>query len=125
METAIPECLLTEDNRQVLAHLSPLSCHSDIAQPLAAKLEWYPGVNFFCPDRAQYRYCCWYVGVKIFAFATGMQNVHLRLPDHAETDAVSSGATPCAAAGEGWFSLVWNSGHVGRWAGVAYNHANC
>lgn len=123
MTLQVPKNLETETNRRVLSYLEPLSCHSDIVEPLDASLAQFSDVEWFCPDIEHYKYCFWYVHDTIFAFATGMQSIGLRLPDCEHDRAASEGAVKCMEAGSDWYSFPWDVATIGSWSGIAYKYA--
>ncbi len=119
----VPVELQNEMNRQVLTHVEPLSCHSDIIEPINSSANRHSDVRSFCPDGKSYKYCIWYVGRTIFAFATGMQNIGLRLPTQSHDEALSGGATQCMAAGDMWMSFPYNDEQMDKWVEMAYEYA--
>src|SRR5882672_5691952 len=69
---AIPPELDTEQNRAVLAHLYPLSAHSDVVEVLMKAVEPLGDVQTFCPDPHEYRYVVVSTRNVVFGFARGM-----------------------------------------------------
>ena len=78
---AIPPELDTEQNRAVLAHLDPLSAHSDIVEVLMKAVEPLGDVQTFCPDPHEYRYVVVSTKNVVFGFAEGMTSVAFRLDE--------------------------------------------
>lgn len=120
---SIPEILKCAGNDQVLEYLVPLSCHSDIIDPLRLQFERYPDVQWFCPDLSGYRYFLWYVEETILAFAAGMHNISLRLPGRSHEEAIEDGAIKCEAAGSDWFSFPYDAKVLGKWVDISYEYA--
>jgi len=123
MEKDIPTNLQTLENKIVIEYLRPLSCHSDIIENLANCLNKYSDVKSFCPDDKNFKYCFWYVGDSIFAFAVGMQNVYLRLPKEKQQKAELSIATKCDEAGNEWYSFLYNEKLLETWSDYSYEYA--
>jgi len=107
----IPKHLLNDNNKRVLEYITPLSCHGDIVQYIEKAYSNNPSVTAFCPDGKNFRYCFWYKEDTIIAFAVGMQNVYLYLPD----DAKISGARNFSTVGDGWFEFPYDHEELGYW----------
>ena len=79
MTKPIPKELSISINADVLETLQGKSCHSDIVIPVQQCLMQYSDVSSFSPDGKNYSYVCWYVNNVIFAYATGMKMVSIKL----------------------------------------------
>ena len=112
MEKAIPQNLLIKENFQVLSHLSGQSCHSDIVEPLDKYLAGYEAVKSFCPNPIEFSYCFWYLYNEIFAFATGMQRVKIKLVNMESLNLESMEMQREKGAGPFWYSVPWDSPHL-------------
>jgi len=87
MNKQIPIEIDTSLNRGVLNSLKGTNCHSDIIIPLEKYLSEYKEVKSYCPDGKNFSYVCWYVNNIIFAYATGMQKISIRLAQAGDLDA--------------------------------------
>lgn len=119
----VPAHLRTHQNAQILKFLEPLSCHSDIAEPLVGVLREYPDVQFYCGNREEFHSACWYVNDTVFAFAEGMHSVHLRLPTADQKQARLQGGVSNTKAGSGWTGFKYNHSDLSIWVEKAYSYA--
>ncbi|WP_157672106.1 hypothetical protein [Cellvibrio sp. PSBB006] len=117
MRRQVPPQIDNDINQEVLKFLGPLSCHSDIVEPLERCLEAYGDVSSFCPAPAEFTYVVWYVGDVVFAFATGMQEVALRMGGGSQ----ASGNRHQQL--DGWYNFPYNSKDLCSHVHYAYNHA--
>ncbi len=107
----IPAEIDTSKNSEVLKILQGQSCHSDIILPIEECLKEYSDIKSYCPDGRNFSYVCWYVNNIIFAYATGMQKVSVKLAQTGLLD----------------FSKLESSGNFescSKWYSVSYNTSN-
>ena len=123
MSIPVPEELKTDRNDVVLAFIEPLSCHSDILGPLETSLSVFSDVKAFCPDSRSFRYFLFYVDNIVFAFAVGMQNVYLKLPEYSRESAIENGGAVFQEAGDNWYSFSWGMEEMSYWSKIAYENA--
>jgi len=123
MKKSVPKELVNELNVEVLKRLEGASCHSDIVEPIEEVLEQYEGVGVFCPDGEHFSYCCWYVNNIIFAYATGMQNVTLKLVQTERPVNRKSAANCDNNATTKWRSVPYNSTNLNEFVVSAYKAA--
>jgi hypothetical protein len=121
----IPPELDNEQNRAVLAHLHPLSAHSDVAEALMKAVEPLGDVQTFCPDPRQCRYVVVSTNKVVFAFAEGMRTVAFRLDERFKQRALVTGGVASPACGPGWvgfevFRNDWPKVDLEFWARKAY-----
>ena len=119
MEIEVPSELKSDKNKNVLAFLRPLSCHSDIIEPIYGLLKREKEVKFFCPDPQNFKYCFWYVENSIFAFGSGMEHIGLLLPAKFSVEAISSGAIESKNIGINWFLFSYNNVELKKWVTLA------
>jgi hypothetical protein len=122
MEIIFPPELNNRKNKNVLAYLRPLSCHSDIVGPLDSILKTLKNVKSFCPDPVHFKFCFWYVNQTIFAFAVGMHNVALMIPPEFCIEAISEGAVACGKAGKDWYLFPYDHSNLNKWARLAFKN---
>lgn len=117
MHRRLPDELHNDKNKEVLKFIEPLSCHSDIVEPLSQCLRQYDDVSCFTPDSEAFKYVLWYVKDTVFAFAVGMHGVSLRI------------SSECTFSGrehehlKGWTSLPFDSSELCDAARMAYKSA--
>ena len=123
---AIPPELDAEQNRAVLAHLDPLSAHSDIVEVLMKAVEPLGDVQTFCPDPHEYRYVVVSTKNVVFGFAEGMTSVAFRLDERLKQRALITGGVAYPACGPEWVQFVvfrgpdWPKVDLEFWARKAY-----
>jgi hypothetical protein len=122
---AIPLELDIEQNRAVLAHLHPLSAHSDVVEALMKAVEPLGDVQTFCPDPREYRYVMVSTKNVVFGFATGMTSVAFRLDERFKQRALLTGGVALPGCGPEWvgfevFRSDWPKVDLEFWARKAY-----
>jgi hypothetical protein len=123
MTRPIPTEIDTNLNQEVLASLKGASCHSDIIIPLQQSLSDCLGVQSYCPDEKNYSYVCWYVNGVVFAYATGMQKVSIRLAQKGALDTGKLKSPDNFFKCNSWYSVPYNSDDLGILAKSAYESA--
>lgn len=128
MTRSIPNELLTDANRPVLAHVKEMSAHSDIADALAVAVKSLGDIQLFCPDREHCRYVLVSTKGVIFGFAIGAHTIAFRLDDRLKSRALATGAEPYPACGPDWVSFIpfrddWPRVDLAFWALKAYVYA--
>jgi len=122
----LPPELDTEQNRVVLAHLQPLSAHSDIVEVLMKAVEPLGDVQTFCPDPREYRYVVVSTKNVVFGFAAGMTSVAFRLDERFKERALITGGVALPECGPEWVEFVvfrgsdWPKVDLEFWARKAY-----
>lgn len=110
-------------NAEVLAYLNGRSCHGDIIEPIDSVLRTISDVGWFCPEKHNFSYCCWYVRGLIFAFGTGMREITLRLPPlQSKLDNRPDVFLGRYDDGQ-WWSITYDHPSLKKWALPAYEHA--
>jgi hypothetical protein len=122
---AIPPELDNEQNQVVLAHLHPLSAHSDVVEALMKAVEPLGDLQTFCPDPHQFRYVVVSTRTVVFGFAVGMNTVAFRLDERFKQRALSTGGVALPACGPEWVDFVilrndWPKVDLEFWARKAY-----
>src|SRR5258706_10370169 len=123
---AIPPELDTEQNRVVLAHLHPLSAHSDVVEALMKAVEPLGDVQTFCPDPHEYRYVVVSTKNVVFGFASGMTSVAFRLDERLKQRALITGGVALPECGPEWVDFVvfrgadWPKVDLEFWARKGY-----
>ncbi len=122
---AIPPEVDNEQNRAVLAHLHPLSAHSDIVEALMKAVEPLGDVQTFCPDPHEYRYVAVSTKNVVFGFAAGMNEVAFRLEERFKQRALLTGGVALPECGPEWvafevFRNDWPKVDLEFWARKAY-----
>jgi hypothetical protein len=123
---AIPPELDTEQNRAVLAHLHPLSAHSDVVEELVKAVEPLGNVQTFCPGPHEYRYVVVSTKNVVFGFARGMTSVAFRLDERLKKCALITGGVALPVCGPEWVDFVvfpgtdWPKVDLEFWARRAY-----
>ncbi len=122
---AIPPELDDEKNRAVLAHLHPLSAHSDIVEALMKAVEPLGDVQTFCPDPHEYHYVAVSTENVVFGFAAGMNTVAFRLDERFAQRALRTGGVPLPECGPEWVSFElfrsdWPKVDLEFWARKGY-----
>jgi hypothetical protein len=125
MKLVIPPELDIEQNRTVLAHLHPLSAHSDIADALMRAVKPLGDVQTFCPDPRQCRYIVVSTRNVVFGFAAGMTAVAFRLDEKFRERALRTGGVALNECGREWIEFVvvrddWPRVDLEFWARKAY-----
>ncbi len=123
MKKSVPENLINELNVEVLKRLEGASCHSDIVEPIEKIFKQYEGVASFCPDGKSFSYCCWYVNNNIFAYATGMRNVTLKLAQNEPPVSRKQEGSCGNDIATKWHSVAYNSTRLNELVASAYNIA--
>jgi hypothetical protein len=128
-DPSIPPGLDHPLNRAVLAHVAPLSAHSDLADVLQAAVKPLGDVQLFCPDWQSYRAVVVSTKGIVFGFATGMDTVAFRLDPRMRSRAVQTGGLAYPACGDDWVAVLhhrpdsdWPAVDVRFWALKAYGH---
>ena len=122
---AIPPELDNEQNQVVLAHLHPLSAHSDVVEALMKAVEPLGDLQTFCPDPHQFRYVVVSTRNVVFGFAAGMNTVAFRLDERFKHRALITGGVALQACGPEWVDFVifrddWPKVDLEFWARKAY-----
>ncbi len=130
MEQNIPALLNNRINAPVLAHLTGLSAHSDVAGLLQSAVQPLGDVTIFCPDAQAYRYVATSTNGIIFGFAAGMSTIAFRLDERMKPRALATGARAYPECGEDWVSVLplgsdadWPAVDLRFWALKAYVYA--
>ena len=128
MSQSVPPFLIRPVNARVLAHVEPLSAHSDVADALIESVKPLGDVQLFCPEARQYRYLVASTNNVIFAVALGMRLVGFRLDSVFKSRALESGAAPYPDCGDEWVSFTlfrpdWPKPDLLFWARKAYGFA--
>ena len=109
MNKPIPREIDNSYNREVLSKLKGASCHSDIVEPIQTHLNKYKDVASYCPDGKNFGYICWYVNNIVFAYATGMQKVSIRLSQNGDLDFEKLSQAKSYEENSNWYSVSYNS----------------
>jgi hypothetical protein len=72
MSEPVPSYFSHDVNRRVVAHVAPLSAHSDIADVLVTAVQPLGDVQIYCPNPRQYRYVTVSTKGVIFGVALGV-----------------------------------------------------
>lgn len=130
MPQPLPKNLATPVNARVLAHVAPLSAHSDIAGVLGDAVKALGDAQVFCPDWQSYRYVVVSTRGVIFGLAVGMDTIAFRLDPRMRNRALLTGAMAYPDCGEEWVAVVhpqpdadWPVVDVRFWAQKSYVHA--
>ncbi|MBW9262155.1 MAG: hypothetical protein K1564_11350 [Candidatus Thiodiazotropha sp. (ex. Lucinisca nassula)] len=110
-------------NQQILTHLDGQSCHADIVAPIEKCLSKLEGVKSYSPDSQNFAYRLWYVNGIVFAYASGMRSVGLRLSKSAELDLPMARCFESYQTEYGWYSLPYDSDSLGMLVNSAYESA--
>jgi hypothetical protein len=124
-ESNFGAALNTTLNRRVLQYLHDKSAHSDVTEALTTALKPLGDLQFFCPDREQYRYVVASTRNVIFAFAVGMNTIAFRLDERMKPHALASGAESYPDCGEDWVAFTlfrddWPKPDLEFWARKSY-----
>lgn len=129
-DPAIPPSLDHPLNRVVLAHVLPLSAHSDLADVLRAAVKPLGDVQLYCPDWQSYRAVVASTKGIVFGFAVGADTVAFRLDPKMKARALQTGGVPYPDCGDDWVAVLhrrpdsdWPAVDVRFWALKAYAHA--
>ena len=123
MTKSIPIEIDTNINREVLALLKGSSCHSDIVMPIQQCLNQYEGIQSYCPDGKNFGFICWYVNNIIFAYATGMQKVSIRLAQQGDLDLNKLKSPNGFQKCNSWYSVAYNSEKLSELVKSSYESA--
>ena len=123
MNKPIPAEIDNPLNKEVLNELKGKSCHSDIVEPIESYLSVLKDVNSFCPDGSSFSYILWYVNSVVFAYASGMQNVYIRLSQNGDLN-LSAAKNPKSFRRENsWYAVPYNSNNLELLVNSAYESA--
>jgi hypothetical protein len=127
MSRPFPEELRTPRNALVLAHLEPLSAHSDLSDLLLDAVQPLGAVQLFCPDPAACRVLIAATERIVFGFAVGMGTIAFRFDDRMRERALATGGIRYPQAGEEWVAVLhprpdadWPRPDLRFWALKAY-----
>jgi hypothetical protein len=109
-------------NVDVLKAFQGKSCHSDIVIPIQQCLIKYSDVSSYCPDGKNYSYVCWHVNKIIFAYATGMKMVSIRLGQD-ELNGLNIKAKVGSASSSGWCFVPYDYEEIDILVKRAYESA--
>ncbi|MCG7919920.1 MAG: hypothetical protein N0C81_18885 [Candidatus Thiodiazotropha lotti] len=119
----IPSELDNPLNQQILTHLDGQSCHTDIIAPIEKCLSELEGVKSYFPDSQNFAYMLWYVNGIVFAYASGMRNVGLRLSQSAELGLPMTPQPESFKQETGWYPVPYNSENLQMLVNRAYESA--
>ena len=123
MIKAIPVQLDTVQNTEVLQLLYGQSCHGDIILPIEKCLKDYNDVEFYCPDGRNFSYICWHVNNIIFAYATGMQKVSVKLAQTGLLDFSKLKTVESFEKCSNWYSVAYNTNKLQALVNNSYQSA--
>jgi len=123
MKKPIPSELEIQLNADVLKALEGKSCHSDIIEPLQTCLSTLKDVNSYCPDGENYSYVVWYVNKIIFAYASGMRQVGVRLSQSGELSLQEAENPKNYKIQNNWYEIPYDSDKLGFLVNSAYDSA--
>lgn len=123
MSRPVPPELNNPLNHQVLSELEGQGCHADIIAPIEKCLSGLEGVKSFCPDSKNFAYVIWYVNGTVFAYASGMRRVGLRLLKSAELDLPMPRGFESYQTEYGWYSVPYDSDSLDMLVNSAYESA--
>ena len=123
MSNPIPIEIDSAINKETLASLKGESCHSDIVIPIEDCLAGYTDVKSYCPDGKNFSYVCWYVNNIIFAYATGMQKVSVRLSQTGTLDFNKLESPKSFNDCNSWYSVPYDSKILTLLVSSAYDSA--
>jgi hypothetical protein len=109
MNKPIPREIDNSYNIEILSELKGASCHSDIIEPIQSHLKRHENVIYYCPDGKNFSYICWYVNNIIFAYASGMQKVAIRLSQNFELDFEKLSQPRSYEECSNWYSVPYDS----------------
>ena len=123
MKKILPVEISNSFNQEVLNAIEGASCHSDIIIPISRCLGKLEGVQSFCPDGKNFSYICWYVNDVVFAYATGMQKVSVKLNSTKEIEGFNPSNNININNIKGWYSVPYNYRNLCATLGLAYKAA--
>jgi hypothetical protein len=123
MKKPIPPELKTPVNAEILKELEGQSCHSDIVEPIQSHLSKLEGVKVYCPDGKNFSYFLWYVNSVVFAYASGMQKVNLRLSQSGELSLNEAKYPKSYKVENSWYAIPYNSEMLSVLVNSAYESA--
>lgn len=125
----LPAQLRSAVNADLVAYLERQrpSAHGDLVQELELALKGVASSALHCPDPAQFAYVVGFnLAGLVFALASGMQAIHVRLPEDRIAEALSEGATLAPELGPHWLRLEIFAGRLAasrarlaKWVAVA------
>lgn len=129
MNQPLPDSLATESNRPVIAFLDGKSAHSDICEPLSLAIQGLENTEKFSPNWQEYRYFIAHTNSVIFAFATGMSAIHLRLQNEHREALLAQRAYQAEKVGPLWYGFPLFGGfeceqNLKHWAAEAHKYAS-
>ena len=106
MRIPIPQNLLNEENREILAYIKGQSAHSDVCEPFLKSVQQFDDVEIYCPDWQNYRYVIVYNEQSIiFGFVIGMSSLYLRLPETHHQDLIDQNANKASNISSNWYTF--------------------
>ena len=123
MKNTLPIEINNSSNREVLNALQGSSCHSDIIIPISQCLVKFEGIQSFCPDGKNFSYTCWYINNIVFAYATGMQKVSVKIDSTRSIEGFDQEKFNNINKIKGWYSVPYNYKNLCEIVGLAYNSA--
>ena len=104
----VPNTLRVPENDSLLYYLDreQPSAHSDLVDELVRGLEGQRGFHLFCPAPTQFSYCLAHTekGI-VFALATGMRAISVRVPPELVAEARSDGGLQHAGLADIWLQF--------------------
>jgi len=123
MMKPIPDELNNPINDEILKKLVGKSCHSDIVGPIEGYLSAFKDVKFYCPDGGKFSYILWYVNSVVFAYASGMQNIYLRLSQSGDLNLSAAKSPKSYCRENSWYPVPYNSDKLELLVNSAYESA--
>ena len=123
MKKSMPPELVNQLNDEILKELENKSCHGDIVEPIQKYLSALKEVKSYCPDGKNFGYIVWYVNNIVFAYASGMQKVGLRLSQSGELNFNEARNPKSYKAKNSWYEIPYNSGELELLVNSAYESA--
>lgn len=123
MNKPIPSELENRLNAEILKELEGQSCHSDIVEPIKSYLSTLEGVKTYCPNGKNYSYILWYVNKVIFAYASGMQKVNVRLSQSNELNFNEAKTPKNYEVKNSWYAIPYDSDMLRLLVNSAYESA--
>lgn len=123
MKKSIPAELENQLNAEILNELEGKSCHSDIVEPIQKYLSALKEVKAYSPDGKNFSYIVWYVNNVVFAYASGMQNVGLRLSQSGELNLNEARNPKSYKTKNSWYEIPYNSVELELLVNSAYESA--
>jgi len=81
------------------------------------------GVQSFCPDGKNFSYICWYVNKIVFAYATGMQKVSVKIDSTEEIKGFNTYRYTNIHSIKDWYSMPYDHSNLCAIVGIAYKSA--